>query len=224
MTTALARKTEPQTIVIPKFDDEPNRTLAQKFAEQHEQVKAHVLAFRIETPEDAEKATAWALKIKETRELVAGELTTATELRRAANKMSERWNPAIRPLDDCLDYLRDEGNRYLHESRAAVAPALAQATSTEEIARATACIVAPPEGMIERSDWRAEITVSPEVTRAALEALNDERVAAILAVSIPCDYLSIDMNRADREAKKLHEAFAVPGLRAVDKGGVSFRG
>lgn len=203
MSKALARRTAPQTIVMPSFDDAASRTLAETYADQHEKVRDMVLASVVDSPDTADTAAEWAQKIRERRELVASELEFATTLRRIANQFSQRWNPAIKPLDEALDHLRSQISQYTERSRAAVVLALPQAQSQDEIVAATATIVPQPAGVIERAEWRAEIV---DVTQ------------------IPAEYWQLDLARLNREAREQKEAFAVPGVRAVRGVGVAFRG
>jgi hypothetical protein len=217
VTKAIATKTDPadDAIIVPAYADVGKSTIAKKFQADHEAVEKHVCAFRIESAEDAEKAAAWAEDITKRRDMVAEELAPATDMRRAANKISAKWNPAIHPLDRALEHLRLEQGRFITESRAAVAVALPQATSTEEIVAAAALLSPPPATVQVRESWSAEVTMTPAQTVAALLALGDERVANILAASLPSAYLLVDQSRLNAEARSLHEAFAVPGARAV---------
>lgn len=219
----MARRTETQALVLPSFDDAASRTLAQTYAEQHEQVAAVVLAAVVDSPETQARAVEWAHKIKERRELVGKELEFATTLRRLANEFSKRWNPALQPLDRALEHLRSQLALYIERSRAAAAAALPQSQTQAEVAQAVAVIAPKAADTIERQEWSAEVVMTPEATRAALLALGDPRVAAILAMSLPPEYTPVDQSRLDREAKQLHEAFAVPGAKAVCGVGISFR-
>lgn len=210
--TALATTTK---ITLPEFKDEDGGTLASMYAERHAAVEAKVLAFRVTDADTLAEAARMASVIKETRDMLARELEPATKLRQAANDISARWNPAIKPLDRCMEHLRKEESAQIQRARAAVAPMLAQATSQAEVETAAALIAPAPAGIQVRESWSAEVTFTPAQMYAALAAIDDPRVKAVLAVSLPAEYLLVDQSRLDREARANKEAFAVTGARAA---------
>lgn len=190
-------------IVLPQYDDEQSRSLAEKYAAQHSAVEAFVLTLEVTSPQLAASAADMAHKIKLQRDTVARELEFATTLRRLANQYSARWNPALQPLDRCLAHLRGQIAAYTERSRREAELALTQATSQAELQAAVAVVAPKVEGVIEREEWRAEVV---DVTL------------------IPREYFVLDITRLHREAKQLKGAFDVPGVRAVRGVGVAIRG
>lgn len=240
---ALAKQ-EPADVQVIKFDDEHSQSLSQIYKEQHEQVEQMVLAFKVDSAAAAQQAAVWAKTITERMNTCVQERDDiAKPLRALATKHASRWNPAIKPLDRCLTYLRKAIADYTVSSRVAAAAALTHATSHTEVQQAAALIAPKAEGVVEVQRWSAEVTATPADTHAKLVALRERMRAhcearyagdlelqalfaewhSVLANALPASFLTVDQSALNRLAVEQHEAFNVPGAKAVRGLGVQFR-
>lgn len=216
----------PASAVPAVFDEEQAKTAADLYKVDHENVERTICAIVIDSAERAQWAANAAHMIKQRLDACMTERDDyAKPLRALARRHSTKWNGAIHPLERTLKYLRDSIARYTEQSRIAAMHQLSQATSQAELTTAAAVLAPKAEGVVEVNRWKAEVTCTPEQTRAALAdlSLRVPELAAILATAIPPAYLIVDQRALDEEARAKHEAFDVPGARAVRELGVQFR-
>lgn len=211
-------------LAVPGLDEA--NTAADLYKADHENVERSICAIPIDSAERAQWAANAAHMIKARLDACTTERDDyAKPLRALARRHSTKWNGAIHPLERTLKYLRDSIAAFTERSRVAAMQQLAQATSQAELTMAAAILAPKADGVVEVNRWKAEVTCTPEQTRAALAdlSLRVPELAAILATAIPPAYLIVDQAALDKEAREKHEAFDVPGARAVRELAVAFR-
>jgi len=126
----------------------------------------------------------------------------AKPLRAIAAKQSKRWKAPIQDMGWIVAGARAEIEARRELERAEQTAALTAATSAQEVAEAVTALAPRPDGLTEREEWVAEIVVEQ---------------------MIPREFWELQENKLHALARKMKDAFNVPGVRAVRRTKAVFR-
>lgn len=180
---------------MPAIDTSPQEQAAAEALTNANTLALQVAAFKVTDDASMQDAADAIKELRDRRkELEAERDSVAKPLRAAASKISGWFKRPIERFEAMETYLRGEIKAY-HDAQAEAARAqLAAAASPAEVEQAVAVVAPAPQGLHFRENWSARV-----VDRSKL----------------PPEYLIVDQQRLDREARALKHSFAVPGVEAV---------